>query len=145
MNERGQLELGDRVIYEITISEEMRRAGIDDDSPEAYRVVANPKNENCGIIVHGLYRGKWVANSAARWLVRHLLEELRKLRGGDDHPEHRCDRCGGRNIVWHADSDLWNRVADEFSILCPICFVELAKEKGIEPTSWLLSSASPDP
>ncbi len=71
---------------------------------------------------------------------------LRKLEGTDDHPEHRCDRCRGRNISsWYTDSDIWNRVAGNFSILCPICFTELAAEVGMEPTAWRLSMKGDDP
>ena len=70
---------------------------------------------------------------------------LRKLEGSDDHPEHRCGRCGGRNTIWYADSDVWNRVAGNYSILCPICFCELGEEAGIAPTAWRLSLEGDDP
>ena len=74
------------------------------------------------------------------------LERLRKFDGNDDHPENRCDRCGGRNLHnWYADSDVWNRVAGNYSILCPICFSELARELGIAPTAWRLSIEGDDP
>lgn len=76
------------------------------------------------------------------------VDRLRKLEGTDDHPEHRCDRCGGRNInAWHADSDVWNRVAGEFSILCPICFSELASDASMEFefAIWRLSLDGDDP
>ncbi len=55
------------------------------------------------------------------------------------HPESYCHKCGGKNITWHTDNDLWNRVVEEESpqILCPICFTEMAKEKGV-PASWQL-------
>lgn len=66
-----------------------------------------------------------------------LQERLAKLEGNDDHPENRCERCGGRNVVWHAANDLWNRVTNgEYSILCPICFCELADERFGDTTSW---------
>jgi hypothetical protein len=68
------------------------------------------------------------------------------LGGTDDHPEHRCDKCGGRNITsWYADSDVWNQVAGEYNILCPMCFCELAKGIGILPTAWRLSQEGDDP
>lgn len=57
----------------------------------------------------------------------------------EDHPESHCQKCGGPNIVWFAASDLWNRVVgeeEECSILCPICFVEMAEAKGIKPPAW---------
>lgn len=57
---------------------------------------------------------------------------LVQLEGADDHPEHRCGKCGGRNIVWFAPSGLWNAVvrqpdgSDQWPVLCPICFAERA-------------------
>ncbi len=68
------------------------------------------------------------------------IKRLKPLEGTDDHPEHRCDRCGGRNVrSWYADSDVWNQVAGEYSILCPICFAELAKLAGMRNLTWRLS------
>ncbi|GAG96755.1 unnamed protein product, partial [marine sediment metagenome] len=29
-----------------------------------------------------------------------------------EHPEDYCHICGGKNIVWFADNDLWNKVVD---------------------------------
>lgn len=57
----------------------------------------------------------------------------------EDHPESHCQKCGGPNIVWFAANDLWNRVVgeeEECSIVCPICFVEMAEAKGIKPPAW---------
>lgn len=60
----------------------------------------------------------------------------------DQHPEDRCHRCGGPNVVWSAPSPLWNRVmrpADQQGhpggeayggIVCPTCFAALATEAG---------------
>lgn len=92
--------------------------------------------------VANLDEGDGLPKSAARMReIADELERLRKLEGTDDHPEHRCDRCGGRNInSWCVDSDIWNQVAGDFSILCPICFSELAAEKGMKST-WRLSVA----
>lgn len=63
------------------------------------------------------------------------------------HPESYCHRCGGPNIwSWHAPSPLWNYVmrgglmsgAEDFNgIVCPICFAELAKQRGID-SHWRL-------
>lgn len=81
-----------------------------------------------------------------------LRERLAKLDGNDEHPENRCQRCGGRNLHnWYADSDVWNALlraedgTDEFGVLCPICFGELAKERGTAPTAWRLSKDGDDP
>jgi hypothetical protein len=74
------------------------------------------------------------------------IDRLRKLDGNDDHPENRCDRCGGRNLHnWYDDSDVWNRVTADWSILCPICFSELAREVGVAPAAWRLSIEGDDP
>lgn len=54
--------------------------------------------------------------------------------------EHKCDKCGGNNpLSWFADSPLWNEVMrggdisaqDEYSFICPNCFMQLAIDKGI--------------
>lgn len=56
------------------------------------------------------------------------------------HPEATCGRCGGPNVTWSAPSPLWNAVmrggsingAEEFDgIVCPVCFAQLAEERGI--------------
>lgn len=61
------------------------------------------------------------------------------------HPEDYCHICGGPNIVWFADNDLWNKVVvDRGLICCPLCFVKLAITKGIKPTSWRLSMDGDD-
>lgn len=46
------------------------------------------------------------------------------------HPEDKCEKCGGPNIVWFISSALWNEVVranSEAEILCPVCFVRLAE------------------
>lgn len=48
--------------------------------------------------------------------------------GDQEHPEARCDLCGGPNITWWADSDRFNTATQGLQrgnghILCPICFV----------------------
>ena len=83
--------------------------------------------------------------------IGRLKADNQRLRGSTDHPEHYCHRCSGRNALsWYADSDVWNAVVREGDkdipeILCPICFVELAKEKGVNPTAWRLSKEGDDP
>ena len=47
--------------------------------------------------------------------------------------ERVCDECGGRNVVWWADSDRWNLATASLptargAILCPPCFVRLWEE-----------------
>jgi hypothetical protein len=56
------------------------------------------------------------------------------------HPEDYCHKCGGPNISWYAPSLLWNqfvRAKNEPEIICPICFVQLAKASGSDVT-WSL-------
>ena len=56
-----------------------------------------------------------------------------------DHPESRCQRCGGPNVwSWAAPNPLWNAVMrdpetgrDTYGIVCPPCFSELTALKGI--------------
>ena len=55
------------------------------------------------------------------------------------HPEATCQACGRRNVVWHAESPLWNRVnGSENGILCPTCFAQRADEQGVGVGSWKL-------
>lgn len=65
--------------------------------------------------------------------------EPHPLEGGTDHPEDRCERCGGKNIVWFADSDTWNAHHGEFDILCPLCFAVLAEAGGFKVAGWRLA------
>lgn len=63
-----------------------------------------------------------------------------------DHPEDTCEECGGRNVVWFAPNDLWNRVMrggdrgapDVLEIVCPVCFIRRAEAAGVEATGWLV-------
>lgn len=64
----------------------------------------------------------------------------------DFHPEDFCHRCGRPNIVWHADSEVWNSVMRSSGheapwlwneIICPCCFAELAEACG-RGRSWRL-------
>lgn len=63
-----------------------------------------------------------------------------------EHPEDFCDKCKRPNITWFADNDVWNRVVDNVGIiLCPVCFVQMAEEKGVSCTSWRVSRESDGP
>jgi hypothetical protein len=84
--------------------------------------------------------GRQYASVNPDWL-RAIVAEARSVRAAlapvsssgeaesGAHPEDFCDRCGGRNVKpWFAPSDVWNAVVgDEWSIICPQCFVELAE------------------
>lgn len=55
------------------------------------------------------------------------------------HPESYCHRCGGVNASWFAPSDVWNEVmGSPDGIVCPNCFVLLARMRGIDPT-WMIA------
>lgn len=83
-------------------------------------------------------------------LARHLETKCHKDPAHQPAPETVpdegiCGRCSGTNIVWYADSPLWNatvRMADgrdEYPFLCPVCFAELAEERGHAPSGiWSL-------
>ncbi len=62
------------------------------------------------------------------------------LRAEVEHPEDKCEKCGGPNICWCCDSPLWNEVARSRGrgILCPICFVKMAQEHGYPTATWKL-------
>lgn len=58
-----------------------------------------------------------------------------------EHPEAKCEDCGGANVVWHAPSQIWNKVCRPPGyrcdpMLCPTCFIIRAEKVGIHSTSW---------
>jgi len=72
-------------------------------------------------------------NNLAFWLARKL-----------NHTESICRRCKGPNVDWCAPSPLWNQVMRGGSIngpwryseiICPACFIQLAKKQGVA-TGW---------
>lgn len=61
-----------------------------------------------------------------------------------DHPEAKCEDCGGANVVWHAPSPIWNKVCRPEGyrcdpMICPTCFVIRAEKAGIHSTSWRIA------
>jgi hypothetical protein len=54
-----------------------------------------------------------------------------------EHPEDWCQRCCGRNVLWFAPDELWNRYHGRYNILCPDCFMFMAKLDGFDPV-WEL-------
>jgi len=43
-----------------------------------------------------------------------------------------CQLCGLEyDEVWWAPTDVFDKVRDEFTLLCPVCFEFLARTKGI--------------
>lgn len=83
-------------------------------------------------------------------IIDRQAEQLHRLQGTNDHPENHCHICGGKNISWYVDNDLWNLVVPsdmkpKSHIFCPLCFVQLAEKVGIHPTAWRLSREGDDP
>lgn len=57
------------------------------------------------------------------------------------HPEATCDDCGGKNVIWFAPSEMWNKVArrpDGEPMLCPRCFILRAEAMGIHEV-WMVT------
>ncbi len=49
------------------------------------------------------------------------------------HLESTCSACGGPNITWTTDSELWNKYnGSPNGILCPVCFVRMAEKQGFD-------------
>lgn len=80
-------------------------------------------------------------------------EQAYETRSRED-AEMWCDRCKRRHgVVWSAPSDLWNLVMragdrgkpDEFGFCCPICFMQLADERGVGNLMWDVQMWVPEP
>lgn len=51
--------------------------------------------------------------------------------GKKEHPESKCQSCGGFNPVWSANNELWNKVnGSPDGIICPTCFIKKANDMG---------------
>lgn len=63
----------------------------------------------------------------------------------DDHPESRCQLCGGVNPVWSIESDRWNAAFPEHRgvIACPGCFTAHHQANTGMSTGWKLVPAAP--
>lgn len=67
---------------------------------------------------------------APQWVQAVTPNEIvhqRLLGWPDFHPEDFCHQCGQRNLVWWADSELWNAATaglarGQMEVLCPSCF-----------------------
>ena len=68
--------------------------------------------------------------------------------------EGTCERCLQPNpLSWFVASKHWNRVMrggdcgapDRFGFCCPTCFIELAREAGLDPAAWELRPKEPAP
>jgi len=48
------------------------------------------------------------------------------------HPEAKCQECNGKNPIWYAENELWNRVmGSPNGIICPACFSRKAEALGL--------------
>ena len=61
-----------------------------------------------------------------------------------------CQRCSRGNATWFAPSALWNAVMrdesgdDRYHFVCPLCFVDLAAEKGVDVIWQFAPTTDPD-
>lgn len=81
-----------------------------------------------------------------------FIAEQRTLGWPDIHPEDYCHLCGGRNLAWHVDRELWLVATAKWAaetgregICCPSCFARMfADATGHDPiwtmTQWLQAS-----
>jgi hypothetical protein len=60
-----------------------------------------------------------------------------------DHPEDRCQRCGGHNIAWSIDSDRFNTAVNRSEIVCPTCFVVAHERATGMHCCWTLVPSAP--
>lgn len=74
-----------RVIFDVAVPKNQQ--SMMDDTPTHYRVII-PDQGACCCMIYGMYKGSWVANASARWLVRHLIEELHAAQGLIDELGH---------------------------------------------------------
>lgn len=58
------------------------------------------------------------------------------------HPEHFCQRCGGRNPNWFVASDRYNTAVNRSEIICPTCFVFAHQEATGMKCLWELIPGS---
>jgi len=85
------------------------------------------------------------ANECRNELLKRLTRYQPNQAAAKTHPEDFCHRCGGRNATWFAPSPLWNlavRAKGEPEILCPVCFIQLAEEAGINGMAWKVAPES---
>lgn len=70
------------------------------------------------------------------------IDRQRELGWPDFHPEDYCHRCGGRNLSWFVESDLFNTAYPGRhpynGIVCPGCFVEAHERATGLTTTWEL-------
>lgn len=92
------------------------------------------------------YENEYVCPVLEKMAERGFVSVRPRGRAGDEsHPENHCHLCSGKNIIWYADNDLWNEVVEDHNLICcPLCFVKLAKKKGID-TAWRISREGDEP
>lgn len=69
---------------------------------------------------------------------------IERLRGKKNHPEDYCHHCGGRNMEWHTDNEIWNELTrgedkEIPGIICPLCLDELDREKRKDGSHWYIT------
>lgn len=82
----------------------------------------------------------------------HILTSITEVTSFPIAEHESCRRCDGPNVAWSAPSPLWNLVMRGNDIngdprfndlVCPVCFVVLAAEAGVEGR-WMFA-VDPEP
>lgn len=107
-------------------------------------MLSNAELERLRLMAQSTWKGATgdalIAQAREANRLRGEVEGLRLLQGNGEHPEDKCQKCGGRNISWFVRNETWNAVAgSEGGILCPICFAAAYADKfPNEGHSWQL-------
>jgi hypothetical protein len=93
-------------------------------------IIVRSNESACGVIVYGLYRGKWEPNPFSnRPVVRWLLDCHQPI------DSYACYRCGRRDgLDAFVPDEVWAQISptdNEGGILCLWCIDQLCAEKGI--------------
>jgi hypothetical protein len=86
------------------------------------------------------------SDSARKPLVNHAWKTWKAALMPSNHPEGTCDDCGGPNICWYAEPELWAAsVSRTGMILCPLCFAGRSKAAGTDASGiWKLVPVTRD-
>lgn len=91
----------------------------------------------------GLFEGE-TRDDQQRRIAGAKALEMAEAAADTEHPEDRCQHCGGANVVWFVDNATWNRVMPNDGIVCPTCFARRADELGEDVTRWELRADTRD-
>lgn len=113
-----------------------------DATPDTDTIEGNPIDQIRRLL--DLTNPKWLGRDKLDRALAHLATAKHSgTEATGDHPERKCQRCHGQNVVWCAPSPLWNEVMrgddinapDRYEVVCPTCFAVLANEQGVANTT----------